>query len=200
MNRCLICFKNVEETINNNHVCNDCLKQLEVIEKVIKIDGKECLILYKYNDFFKDVLYRYKGCFDYALKDVFLTNYILKLKFKYRRRKIVCAPSYFRDDKKRGFNHVKEISKLLNLEVIDCLEKVKNYKQSDQKMNERYHIQNVIRIDKTKLKGVKRVLIVDDVTTSLSTLKTIIRLLPTNIDIKILVLASNCRFVENKKI
>ena len=30
-------------------------------------------------------------------------------------------------------------------------------------MNERYHIQNVIRIDKTKLKGVKRVLIVDDV-------------------------------------
>ena len=107
---------------------------------------------------------------------------------------------YFKDDKKRGFNHVKEISKLLNLEVIDCLEKVKNYKQSDQKMNERYHIQNVIRIDKTKLKGVKRVLIVDDVTTSLSTLKTIIRLLPTNIDIKILVLASNCRFVENKKI
>ena len=200
MNRCLICFKNVEETINNTHVCNACLKKFEVIEKVLKVEGKECLILYKYNDFFKELLYRYKGCFDYVLKDAFLTNYLIKLKFKYRKRKIICAPSYFKENQKRGFNHVFEIAKLLDLEIIDCLRKTKNYKQSDQKMNERYQIQNVIKIDKTKLKGVKRVLLIDDVTTSLSTLKTIIRLLPTNIDVKVLVLASNCRFMKNENI
>ena len=135
-----------------------------------------------------------------VLKDAFLTNYLFKLKFKYRKRKIICAPSYFKENQKRGFNHVLEIAKLLDLEIIDCLRKTKNYKQSDQKMNERYQIQNVIKIDKIKLKGVKRVLLIDDVTTSLSTLKTIIRLLPTNIDVKVLVLASNCRFMKNENV
>lgn len=200
MNRCLICFKGVEETINNNKVCKNCLSKFKVIEKIVFIEGVETTILYLYNDFFKELLYRYKGCYDLALKDAFLTNYLVKLKRKYRHRKVICAPSYKEDDKRRGFNHVEEIAKLLDLEIIRCLKKSKNYKQSNKKYEERSEIQNVIKIDKTKLNGVKKVLILDDVTTSLSTLKTIIRLLPTNIDKKALILSSNCRFLENENV
>jgi len=75
---------------------------------------------------------------------------------------------------------------------------MKNYKQSDQSFDKRSDIQNIIEIDKTKINDKDRLLIIDDVTTSLSTLKTIIRLLATNVDKKALVIASSCRFMENE--
>lgn len=198
MNRCLICFNNIEETLNCNSVCNKCLAKFKVINKTIYVDGIEVVILYEYNDFFKEVLYRYKGCFDYYLKDAFLNNYLTKLKNKYKKRKIICAPSYIEEDRIRGFNHVNEIAKSLNLEIINCLRKKYSYKQSSQKLRQRHKIQEVIEIDKTKINAKDKLLILDDVTTSLSTIKAIIHLLPTNIDKKVLVLASNCRFVENE--
>lgn len=198
MNRCLICFNGIEETLNRNHICNKCLSKFKIINKVIYIEGIEVLILYEYNDFFKEVLYRYKGCYDICLKDAFLNNFIVKLKRKYKSRKIVCAPSYKDDDLKRGFNHVKEIAKLFKLEIVDCLSKNKEYKQSSKKLKERKDIQKIIKIDKTKINEKDKILIIDDVTTSLSTIKAIIHLLPTNIDKKVLVLASNCRFMENE--
>lgn len=197
MNRCLICFNRIEETINFNLVCNTCLSKLEIIEKTVYYKGVEILILYKYNDFFKEILYRYKGCYDYCLKDAFLTNFLYKLKNKYKKRKILCAPSYIEDDKRRGFNHIKEIAKNLDLEIIDCLKKTKKYKQSEQRLIDRGNIQKYIKIDKTKIKDEDRLLIIDDVATSLSTIKYIISQLTTNIDKKVLILASNCRFMEN---
>lgn len=198
MNRCLICYKSVEETIDYNRVCNKCLDKFELINKVIMIEGVETLIIYKYNDFFKELLYRYKGCYDYLLKDAFFNNNLLRLKKKYSNRKVICAPSYKEEDDKRGFNHVKELSTVLNLDSIDCLVKIKKYKQSDQKYVDRRNIQKYIKIDKSMLNPKDKILILDDVTTSLSTIKTIIRLLPTNIDKKVLILASNCRFLENE--
>ena len=80
------------------------------LEKRVILDGVEVFILYKYNDFFKEILYRYKGCYDEELKNAFLNNFLMKLSYKYRNRKIVCAPSYYKDDITRGFNHVKEIA------------------------------------------------------------------------------------------
>lgn len=199
MNRCLICFGTIQETLNHNCVCNKCLSKFKIIEKVLYYKGKEIFILYEYNDFFRELLYRYKACYDKDLKDAFLTNYLNKLKHKYKGRKIICAPSSEKDDRKRGFNHVKLIFESLKLKQIDCLKKTKNYKQSDQKYADRVNIQKIIKIDKTKINPKDKLLIVDDVTTSLSTIKAIIHLLPTKIDIKVLVLASNCRFMENEK-
>lgn len=199
MNRCLICFNKVEETLNHNPICSKCLLKFEVIEKKVFIEGVEIFILYKYNDYFRELLYRFKGCYDKPLYNVFLVNYLIKLSKKYKGRKIICAPSFKDDDKKRGFNHVLEIAKTLKLEIVDCLTKVKNVKQASNKMLERKVIQKYIKIDKTKLSSNDKVLIFDDVTTSLSTIKAIIHLLPTNIDKKVLVLASNCRFMENEK-
>ena len=102
------------------------------------------------------------------------------------------------DDKKRGFNHVREIAKNLKLEFIDCLKKDSPYKQSNKKIKDRILIQENIKIDKSKINAKDRLLIIDDVATSLSTIKTIIHLLPTKNDKKVFILASNCRFVENE--
>lgn len=199
MNRCLICFKSIEETLNKTFVCKKCLSKFNSINKIYYYQGIEIFILYEYNDFFRELLYRFKGCYDLELKNAFFNNNLLMLKRKYKHRKIICAPSYFQDDEKRGFNHVKEISKLLNLKIIDCAIKTKKYKQSGKKMNQRSEVQKVIKIDKTKINNNDRLLIVDDVSTSLSTIKSIIHSLPTKNDIKVLILASNCRFMENEK-
>ena len=200
MNRCLICFGRVESSLNNLKVCNKCLAKFKVINKCFQLEGCEVVILYEYNDFFKDLLYRYKGCYDLSLKEAFLNNYLKVLKKKYKGRKIVCAPSSLSDDRVRGFNHVKEIAKLFDMEIIDCLSKNGDYKQSAQQYNNRGDIQNIIKVDKSKINVKDPILIFDDVTTSLSTIKAIIHLLTTNNDKKVFILASNCRFMENEKI
>lgn len=202
MNRCLVCNKILQDNFNsifsNNKMCYNCFNKLKRRNKKFKIKGVNGLVLYYYNDFFKDILFRYKGCYDYVLKDVFLEYNLEKLKRKYKGYTLVLAPSNKDREEKRNFNHLESIFLSLNLPIIKCFKKIKKWKQSDHKYEERANIQNVIKIDKSMLNGVERVLIVDDVLTSGSTIKTLISLLPTNIDKKVLVLSSNCRFLKNE--
>ncbi len=202
MNRCLVCNEILQDNFNSifssNRMCYNCFNKLKRRNKKFKIKGENGLVLYYYNDFFKDILFRYKGCYDYVLKDVFLEYNLEKLKRKYKGYTLVLAPSNKDSEEKRNFNHLENIFLSLNLPIIKCFKKTKKWKQSDHKYEERANIQNVIKIDKSMLNGVKRVLIVDDVLTSGSTIKTLISLLPTNIDKKVLVLSSNCRFLKNE--
>ena len=41
MNRCLICFKRIEQTLNDNRVCNTCLSKFNCIDKKLYYDGVE---------------------------------------------------------------------------------------------------------------------------------------------------------------
>lgn len=203
MNRCLVCNEVIEDNFNSlfcekQKICYRCYKKFNVRNTLFYIEGAQCLILYYYNEFFKDVLYRYKGCYDYELKDCFLTYNLNYLKRKYRGYSVVLAPSFLEDENKRGFNHLQEIFKKLDLPIIKCFKKSKNWKQSSKNKEERKGVQNIIKIDKTRIKGVKRMLVVDDVLTSGSTIKTMLRQLPTNIDKKVLVLSSNCRVLSNE--
>lgn len=156
------------------------------------------MILYYYDEYFRDLLFRYKGCYDYVLKDVFLANKIDYLKRRYRGMAIVLAPSTESSEIKRGFCHLEEIFKGLNLTIIKCFKKKEEWKQSEKTFLEREKVQNVIKIDKTLLNGVERVLIVDDVLTSGSTIKSMISQIPSNIAKKVLILASNCRVLANE--
>ena len=203
MYKCLICNKVIEENFNslfseNKKICYECYNNFKIRNTRFKICGVDGVILYWYDDFFKDILYKYKGCFDYVLKDIFLDYNVDCLKKKYKGYSVVLAPSNKEDEIKRGFNHLEEIFKCLKLPIIKCFKKSKKWKQSDKKYSERVQIQKIIKIDKTCLMGVKRVLVVDDVLTSGSTIKTLISQLPSNIDKKVLVLSSNCKIVSNE--
>ena len=154
-----------------------------------KVDGIKVLALYDYDDLFKDLIYKFKGCYDYELHSIFLEQFKNELKFFYHGYKVVTAPSFIDDDRKRGFNHIVEIYKSLDLEILDVFEKTEKFKQADHNFRERKKIKNYIKI-KGEIPKDCKILVVDDIYTTGSTLKTMISLLKNSgiKDIKTLVL------------
>ena len=88
---------------------------------------------------------------------------------------MILAPSYEKSDEERGFNHVEEIFSILKLKMLKCIHKIKQVKQADLTTKEREQIGSVLKIDDISLKG-KKVLLVDDVYTTGSTIKAMIKL------------------------
>lgn len=190
---CRVCFKDFAyqgTNLSNIIICHNCFKELEVIYSKIKIDNCRALILYNYNDSFKNLLYLFKGCFDYQLKDVFLSRFIWELKVRYHSYLIIPLPSNKEDDQERGFNHIIEIFKQLGNDIETPLYKNKYFKQSDRNKEERKQVENDIDIKENNKIENRKILLVDDVITTGSSLKRAISLIkkynPQKIDILVL--------------
>ncbi len=175
-NECLICLEQINKTISIINllkvypICISCLEQFEVIDLHTHFYQYQLHILYYYNDFFKKLLYQYKGQYDIALKDTFLLLYQTQLKKRYHRHIIVVAPSLDEDNQRRGFLHMEEIAKTITQDVFIGLYKKESYKQTKKKLRNKEETYQQIGIrDKGRLKG-RKVLLLDDVLTSGSTL------------------------------
>lgn len=142
-------------------ICATCQEQFKSYGKQA---GYE--VLYIYNDFFRQLLFRFKACGDLALAPVFLNGHEKRLQKKYKDFIIVPAPSNDVENKQRGFLTLVEIFVSLKLQILPVLYKDYNYKQALKKGNDRQEVYKVIKIkNKHLLKG-KKVLFVDDLTTS----------------------------------
>ena len=204
-NYCRICFKKITDYslynfINKRNIlCEDCFSKFKAKFYKFSLNNINGLAIYDYDENMKDLIYKFKGCYDYELKDVFLTRYLPYLRFMFRGYIIVPAPSYHIDDEKRGFNHVVEIFKTLKLKMCPIISKLKPHKQSEHTSKGRLDIRHVLSIDKNvNLKG-KNILLVDDILTTGSTLFSCVELLKTLHPkrIEILVVAKTKR--KNKK-
>lgn len=141
-----------------------------------RVDRYSALAIYEYNPFIKNQIYTFKGCFDYELKDIFLNLFINELKQRYRGYIIIPVPSYKKDDEIRGFNHVTEVFKLLDLEMLEIIEKTERFKQAEKGAKQRKEIRKFMRINQQIDLSKTNVLIVDDIYTTGSTMKTVINL------------------------
>jgi len=180
---CLVCFNklkinNLHELVHNNiYICQKCLDDFspKLIEG--KVDGIKGLYIYTYNDKIKEKIYTLKGCGDIELAKTFLNYYLFELKLRYKGYIIVPSPSNEESNNDRGFNHVIEIFKPLKLPIISCIYKTVNFKQSDLSKIDREKVIKKLAIkDENKLTG-KKVLFVDDISTSGSTLKACLKLI-----------------------
>lgn len=179
---CKICFNEISDYSlyslchKNNIICENCFSKFEPKFINFKLDGCKGLSIYEYDQNIKELLFKFKGCFDIELKDVFLDRYINYLKVKYHGFVVVPIPSYHLDDLTRGFNHVEQIYNRLNLSVLKLIKKTKQEKQANKNKKERLEVAKIFEImDLEKIKN-KKVLIVDDVMTTGSSMSAAINL------------------------
>ena len=172
-------------------ICQKCQDELDPQFKSFKVNGYKALAIYEYTPFVKNLVYLYKGCYDYELNETFLNLYIKEIKARFRGYKIIPIPSYIEDDKKRGFNHVLEAFKKLGLEVLPIIEKTAHRKQADLTAKKRKEISKFLAIAKPINLEKTKVLIVDDIYTTGSTMKAAINMIEklNPKDVKVLVLA-----------
>ena len=90
---------------------------------------------------------------------------------------MVPAPSFNDDDEAREFNHVIEMFKFLNLPIHHIINKTSRYKQAQNKKRARGKIIDHFSCESLDVIRNKKVLIVDDVMTTGSTLKAMVGLL-----------------------
>ena len=203
---CLICHTPLLKEISLLHllehydICKTCMDGFDVIDRTISFYHHPLRILYSYNDFFKSLLFQYKGQYDYVLKDAFLSLFIRELEEKYKDYIIVATPSSYMDNQKRGFAPMEEIGKTIHSNLFLNLYKKGHYKQSDLSFEERKKAKDKIGIKNgEELKG-KKVVILDDVLTSGSTLHACLELVllykPKRVELLVL---SSKREIEDLK-
>ena len=182
-------------------ICSKCQNELEPKFIRFKINGYKATSIYDYTPFIKNLIYTYKGCFDYEMNEVFLNLFFKEIKLKYKGYKIIPIPSYYKDDETRGFNHVVEAFKRLDLELLQIIKKTAHHKQADRGSNDRKEIKKYLVLKSNISLEKQRVLIVDDIYTTGATMKAAINLVEklNPREIKVLVLAKT-RDKDYKKV
>lgn len=174
---CLICGTPLEPIIQLSslvrqmRICPPCQKSFHRVDYHGNINGYPLWILYDYNDFFRSLLYRYKGLYDYMLKDVFLDRDMDLLKKRYHDYYIAIAPSDMQTNQIRGFAPNEAIVKNISSHVFNGLYKNKPHKQSSLRYDERACVKEVIDIRGGEFLRGAKVLLFDDVITSSQTIQ-----------------------------
>ena len=205
-NHCKICFKEIEISDfcrffdRKTCICQSCQRKIAPKFISFAVNGYKALAVYEYSEFIKNLIYLFKGCSDYEMKDVFLNLFIKELKILYKDYKIIPIPSYKGDDENRGFNHVTEIFNNFNQNILHVLDKTKQFKQASKGAKKRKQIHKYLRLNTLESLANFKVLIVDDIYTTGSTMKAAINLVEklNPKQIKVLVLAKTKPKEERK--
>ena len=178
IDKCFVCLTEIKKKGIRGlfepkmYCCQKCLYEMALKIKKITIKDIHGYGFYEYNHTLQSIIYKYKGCYDIELSNVFLSQFKTFLKLKYFDHIFVPAPSYEEANKKRGFNHVKQILDSLELKYVDCLIKIENIKQANLNNKERKNIKKYLKFKEgyeEKIKD-KKVVIFDDVLTTGSTI------------------------------
>ncbi len=173
--RCLYCNTNIFTVvnffrINKLFLCKNCFQKLIIINKDVIIKNQKIHVIYGYNKIIKKLIIDLKVKNKFCIANKILMIFKKELVKKYQSYNIITAPSYYLNDYKRGFNHVKSIFSILELPFLDLAYKTKNQKQALQNLKTRDQICDIININNGSQITNKNILIVDDVLTTGATL------------------------------
>ena len=180
---CKICFKPIRDNSlrfllgDSPPLCRKCFESMKPKLQRWKVGNVVCYALFEYRDQIRSLLYQFKGCFDYELFPVFVYFSQPLIRFRFRNYIIVPAPSSALRNAQRGFNQVVEMFKPIGLEISDVLLKNSDDKQSDLGAAARKQVYKVLAVKKGASIQGKKILLVDDVYTTGSTVKGCVDLL-----------------------
>lgn len=195
---CIICFKEYNKNVFNKFIsgvnlCSTCYQNLDFNRRKFNLDGVSGESFYIYDDSYITTLFlTYKHKLDYVLKDVFLCRFKEYINLKYCLYTIVFVPSSKEAIERRNFDHLASLFEQVSLKKLHLFKKIKDIEQKNLSFKDRSDILNYIELDISR-KIPKKILLVDDIITSGSSLRACVNLLR-NVgvkDIKILTLFSN---------
>lgn len=174
---CRICsrpFRLLEDKFRDKDLCHDCLRWEENPEWQDLLEKNHSLFLY--NDFLKEVIATFKYRGDYLLAKVFAKSFKEKLTHM-DVDMIVPIPLSKERQYERGFNQATALVTESGFTPTDILTRIHSEKQSKKSRSERIHLPQVFKVDTgIHLEG-KRLILVDDIYTTGSTLRHAAKLL-----------------------
>lgn len=191
--KCKLCEANIDtislyEIFTKRDVlCKKCRDSLKMNHRIYKTNDFEVEYFYDYDKAFETLLLQYKECFDEALYDAFLYKIDTYINLRYFNYHIIYAPSSLYKKEKRGFDHLRKMFESVTLKEAKGL-----HLKQDLNQKSKSYFERVKMIDNFYYDGnpYDRVLIVDDVYTTGSTIMGIYKAIkPYAKHIKVLVLA-----------
>lgn len=182
---CLLCKEDKSET----YICKSCKERIEYIDGQRELEGGICYYATFYNKFIQEKIKAFKYEQATYLARVFaeiLYNYYNKLNLDIDY--VTFVPMYRKDEFKRGYNQAqlmaKYFAKYAGIEMLEIFEK-KHSTKNQNKLNKKERMTNLensfIIIDGEKIKG-KKILIIDDIVTTGTTLEVLIATLRKNVE------------------
>lgn len=197
------CLKGLDDELNfqrmflgDDLICSNCRNQLIEHKRIYNIDGVYYHVLYEYDDYLEGLFFRFKEQRDINLAPLFLHLYRHKL-YESMKSYNVCGMAS--SDKKyfqRSFIPLEEIFSCIGIDVNFPLYKRYDHKQSNQSKQDRSKINEIIFLKEKYPMNKKKVLLVDDVCTTGSSIKRGIKLLNTQI---VFIIAAHSMWIKDNK-
>lgn len=168
---CMVCSRPLpllDTKYIHGTICHDCVRWEQDPEWRGLLANN--VSIYQYNEFFKELLARFKYRGDYALAKAFgasVRNFLSKKTFDL----LIPIPLSPERLLERGFNQSKALAEEAGFQVNEVLERVHGEKQSKKSRNERIHLQQVFTVPERADVSGKEILLIDDIYTTGSTIR-----------------------------
>ena len=202
--RCLFCGKEksreslVSFFLEEDPLCSECRGKMKKQRKIITVGDMKVETYYDYEGLYRSLLIQYKECYDEALKDVFLYGLNDYIDLRYRGYRLALVPGSIRKKQERGFDHLELMCGKIRLKRLNGLRMKEERIQEGKSAEEREFMKHNYIYEG---EAVKKVLILDDVMTTGSSLAGVCNALHGKADhIKVLSLAYKSKGLhyENK--